>query len=199
MKRGAKIIVVLLAVLLLCSCVLRKEEDDGGFYAKTPYTYGHNWPSHYIVEVLSEQEQVNISETSSIQFSVGVGRAPFKNTEGHYGWLMITAENCSINGEVDAFCRDYADFYQSDIYVYKEGEPSLFGLGSTPIYPQYYETIEITFPQQDCSGLVSLELFSTHEMEYTGREVAAVTLIFKYTVKNGVLTLSEYDSYVSIY
>ena len=199
MNRVTKIVLILVSMILLCSCVLRKEEDDGSFYAKTPYTYGPNWPSHYIVEVLSEQEQVNISETSSIQFSIGVGRAPVKNAEGHYGWLMITAENCSINGEVDAFCREYADFYQSDTYVYKKGEKSLVWLGSTPIYPQYYETFEITFPQQDCSGTVSIELFSTHEMENKGKEIAAVTLIFKYTVENGVLTLSEYDSYVLDY
>ena len=192
MNRVTKIMLILVSMILLCSCVLRKEEDDGSFHDKTSdVTGGSGSMAGYSIHVSAAQAQINVSETSSIQFSMGLGRFPTKNPMAHHAWIIITAENCIINGEKDVLRKDYADFFQNDIYVYEKGKVTLFGLGSIPLYPQYYETIEISFPQQDCSGAVSIELFSTHEMEYTGREDAATVLTFRYTVKNGILTLIE--------
>lgn len=192
MNRATKIMLILVSMLMLCSCVLRKEEEDGSFHDKTSDVIGGSGSvARYIIRISAAQAQVNVSETSSIQFSMGLGHFPTNNPKAHHAWIIITAENCIINGEKDVLRKDYADFFQNDIYVYEEGEATLFGLGSIPLYPQYYETIEISFPQQDCSGAVSIELFSTHEMDFTGREDAATVLTFRYTVKNGVLTLIE--------
>ena len=168
MNRAIKIILVLVSMILLCSCTALPD---------------------YVLDVSYKQEQVNISEIPNIPFSVGVGHIPVGKHEEYQAWLIVTAEGCSINGEEDVFRRDYEDFYLKDIYSYIH-EITLFGL-VTKLYPQYYETIEISFPQQDCSSAVSIELFSTHEMEYTGREDAATVLTFRYTVKNGILTLIE--------
>ena len=174
---------------LLSSCVLRKE-DDGSFYvqkATNPGTSSGTAIPRYILDISYKQEEVNISEIPNIQFSMGLGHHRVNKPEEHYAWMIITAEGCSINGKEDIFRQDYKDFYLNDVYTYIEGERTLFGLGWTPRYPQYYETIEISFPQQDCSGIVSIKLFSTRENK--GDERPAVTLSFQYTVKNGVLTL----------
>ena len=189
MKRGAKIIVVLLAVLLLCSCVSCKKEDDGSFYVKKNGDTGSsNTLPRYILDVSYKQEQVNIPEIPNIPFSVGVGHSPVGKNEEYQAWIIVTAEGCSINGEEDVFRQDYEDFFLNDVYTYIKGERIFFGLG-TLLYPQYYESVEISFPQQDCSGTVSIELFSTKHLSVNGG--AVVTLTFQYTIKNGVLTLIE--------
>ena len=192
MKRVTKIMLVLVAILMLCSCVPRREENDGSFYVRTSYvTGGSGGVSPYILEISAAQEQANVLEASNIQFSLGVGRTPVSATDEYDAWMIIRADNCGINGEKDVLRKDYADFFQNDIYAYKKGPRTIFGLGSSPLYPQHYEMIEISFPKQDSSGMVSIELFSTLEMEFMDNENAAVTLTFRYKVENGVLTLIE--------
>ena len=197
-KLGAKIIIVFVSILMLCSCVPQNQEDKGGndgeFYARSPYVSGGSgWVSHYVLETTSEQREANILDDPNIQFSVGIGRASFKvdAADDYCVWMVITAEDCVINGEEGVFRKDYEDFFQNDIYKYREGRPTVFGLGSATLYPRYFEVINISFPKQDSSGAISIELFSTHEMEFMENEKAAATIIFQYDIKNGVLTLTE--------
>ena len=165
----------LVCALLFCGCARPK-----GVSVKT--SKGEYFRHSMVIEASTDRCEWDLSESSVVTFTIGLGTYPYTNTSDDFkARVVIQGVGCTINGAQDCYERTYEDFFANSIYHLTEKNCLI---GADERIPQYYETVEIIFPNEDCEGRIDFELHGV--LPYTQQVTEA---IISYTIENGILVL----------
>lgn len=154
----AKILVALLLcalLLVISSCGQRYSKDQSSYWL-----YRHTYFDTSSTALILEKQVWEIDDNASIKFEVGIGRTLHRGYTSSSAVLTISAPGCTINGSQDTWSKDFSDYYSNETYSIEEKPQKLFFLRPLCI-PNYHESIEITVPQGENTGTITITLTST--------------------------------------
>ena len=189
MKNSKKLIAIFMILGIMSSLVACKVEVvDTSFYVKSSIAVGDGITSDVITASV-DNETLDIEETRCVQVVVGFGGGATRfATEEEKTWVMIEAQGCVIEGSVDSYQKYYPDFHTDDVYRPNENV-GIWGALRPNLFPNYFETFEIVFPEGECVGEV---LFNLNNTEFNGH--VQITTVSLYYAKNDKIIVFDEES-----
>lgn len=150
-----KRIALILVVGIMCILSACQQETDTSFYVKSSIAMGDSAVDR-VIDARIDKDTIVINDVEAIPIEVGFGAPKLAWLDGTENtWISVEAEGCIIAGQKDLYQKKYDDFYTNEIY-----RPTEKGrwFGYPVISPNYFEVIEVIFPQGECVGDVVFTL-----------------------------------------
>lgn len=177
---------------MLCACQqAESEEPDAAYYVKSRKADGSGEKDN-VIEIVVPSKRITLAEELKVTMQLGIGGRGKKVLDGTEKiWLEIEAENCVINSLENYLKKDYEDFFINDIY-----RPDIVEhyWGYPDKTPNYYEDLEITFPDGECSGRIEFTLYEVVNID--SYDLTTVTL---YYAKTDTIIVFSADSETDAY
>lgn len=146
-RRVICIAMILCVMFSFCAC----EQEDTSFCAKSSNVVGDAGKGE-VISAEIKAEVLDISEHNIVSVKMGFGGRKKNTLDGTENtWVSIEGQGCIINGQSDKYEKKYDDFHTNDIYRHSEKE-RLWGLTYPDLIPNYFEDVEVIFPEGECVG-----------------------------------------------
>lgn len=161
MRMSKVMIFILMCAILLTSSACSFNRDQ------TMYLLYHSRSQRIAMDITIEKQVWELEKRQLIPINIGIGRVYNANfADETKAVLSVSSKGCTINGAQDTWSKEYRDFLAHEKFSVDEKQKIWFMYPD--LIPRYHETVEITFPEGECSEMISIILTTSYRSRQSG-------------------------------